>query len=404
MIDNRGMEKMTHSGWTLGGYLPFTLKREDASELVFSNAFSNEDERWMFAALLEGMKGCGISNPNPSVGCVLVKDGKQIASGCTQSYKMQHAEKMACDQLPPGTDLKGCTAYVTLEPCSHFGNQPPCVDLLIQKNISRVVIATEDPNPKVQGQGILKLKEQKIEVTVGILQNEAKLWHFPFLTSQSTKRPVWVGKWAQTSQGLLADDAGNSQWITGPLSRAYGHWLRQKYDAVVVGARTVLWDKPKLSARDCRSPVFRQPMRMILDLRGRISEITPELLATSFSSEQTTILFTDKNQKPPKNLPKHVHLIALEGSHLVESLKKWVVTEEASQIFGKPIQSLYVEGGSQILNLFLEKNGLDALHVFTGSKELSGKKNQIFWPKASAYRKVSEVAIQTDVLKEFVRA
>lgn len=352
-------------GWTMGGFLPLTLSRELASGITYPTKFTNEDEKWMFVALIEGMKGCGISNPNPSVGCVIVKNGKQISSGATEAYKKRHAERVAIDALPAGTDLSQATAYITLEPCSHQGQQPPCVDLLLEKKIGRVVIASTDPNPKVDGAGIKQLREAGIPVTLGVLQKEANLWHFPFRAYHRLKRPILIGKWAQTPNGLLAGDDGKQVWITGPTSRAYGHWLRQKYDAVVVGAGTYLKDKPSLTVRDCRTPILRQPMRVIIDPKGRIKD------------------------------SEGIHVLRPRFEDLVEEVQKWFQ--------GKQVQSVFVEGGPTLLRLFLEKKAFDALHIFTGKTALMGSRYALSFNKfAASYQKVSEAVIQEDTLEEYL--
>lgn len=368
-----------------------------APEVSFPLDFASNDEKWMFIALLTGMNGVGIANPNPSVGCVILKNGQEVATGATEAYKFRHAERVAIESIPQ-TDLKGATAYVTLEPCSHQGHQPPCVDLLIQKKFSRVVIAASDPNPKVSGEGIRKLKENGVEVVMGTLGAEATLWHLPFLAHQLLGRPLYVGKWAESSNGLLASDDGESKWITNPISRAYGHWLRQKYDAVVVGSGTVLKDHPKLTVRDCRAPIERQPLRIVVDLKGRISDITPELLHTTFSDKTVTVLFSPKQ---PTHFPKESFWVRAQGTELVETVQNWIQSKEATDLFGKPLQSIYIEGGSTLLNAFLSKKSLDVLHVFKGAKNLTGNKYSVQWPKED-FELVTEAPLKEDKLQEFV--
>lgn len=394
------MHRSLKPGFSLGGVLSHTLPPSLAPHGVTANHFS-EEERWMFVSLLESMQGVGTTNPNPAVGCILVKEGKEIGRGHTEEFRKRHAERVAFDTLKNRDILKGATAYVTLEPCSHQGNQPPCLDLFLGSGIARVVISTTDPNPKVNGQAIQKLKKSGIRVDVGVLRNELIAWHSPFLAYHLLKRPIWIGKWAETQDGILADDAGKSQWITGPAARAYGHWLRQKYDAILVGAGTVLHDHPQLTARECRVPLYRQPLRLIFDPKGMLTEISENLQRTTFSPDAKTVLFY-KGGASPKNLMRSTHLIPLCSDNPIEEVKNWLV-KEGETIFGKPIQSVFVEGGTKLLNSLLRGPGFDLIHRFTAKKSpLQGTKHRIHFPDVEKqYFLIGENLLEEDSLKEY---
>jgi diaminohydroxyphosphoribosylaminopyrimidine deaminase/5-amino-6-(5-phosphoribosylamino)uracil reductase len=190
----------------------------------------------MFEAFLEAMKAVGRPNPNPAVGCVIVRDSDQtvVARGYTQQYRGPHAERVAFDSwqstlagaTQAGASLRDCTAYVTLEPCAHTGHQPPCAEMLAQSELARVVVGLQDPNHLVNGAGIARLRSAGKEVVLtSDFVAELKAWHLPFLIDKKRKRPAIFAKWAQTLDGQLCDDMDRSQWISGPQARAYTHCL-----------------------------------------------------------------------------------------------------------------------------------------------------------------------------------
>ena len=225
------------SGFALGGRIDRTLNAKVEPSFPFGSP-EYTDEYWMEQALICSMNSVGLSPPNPSVGCVLVKNQGVLASGFTQATGGEHAERMAFKNLPKDIDLSDVTAYVTLEPCSHFGSQPPCADLFLNTGLKKMVVACQDPDSRVNGEGIQRLRDNGIEVVVGVLEAEVRAFLFPFIFNRTQHRPAWIGKWAQTPQGYLADANGHSKWISNVQSRAYTHWLRQKYDVIVVGAET----------------------------------------------------------------------------------------------------------------------------------------------------------------------
>ena len=211
----------------------------------------------------------GRTAPNPAVGCVIVKDEHIIGTGATARGGRPHAETIALGVA--GEKAKGATAYVTLEPCSHQGETGPCANALIKAGVAHVVIANQDPNPKVAGNGIKMLKEVGIEVMGGIAAEEATLLHEGFFRTQLHQRPLVTLKIASSLDSKIATASGHSQWITGPEARAYGHALRANHDAIATGIGTVLADNPSLTCR-LAGREEDSPKRYVFDRQNRLPE------------------------------------------------------------------------------------------------------------------------------------
>ena len=221
----------------------------------------------MQEALALAQRAIGLSDPNPRVGCVITAaDGRVLGRGHTQRAGGPHAEVMALRDLQArGESARGATAYVTLEPCSHHGRTPPCCDALIDAGVARVVMALEDPNPLVAGQGAARLRAAGIAVEVGELAEAARELNIGFFSRMQRGRP-WVRlKAAVSLDGRTALNNGASQWITGPTARADGHAFRKRAGAVLTGVGTVLDDNPRLDVRLVESAL--QPLRVIVDSR-----------------------------------------------------------------------------------------------------------------------------------------
>ncbi len=329
-------------GFSCGGLIARTLPDHAGSGSVIPESDLSVDEFWMAHALLEAMNGVGWASPNPAVGCVLVEGDQIIASGFTQNYGGKHAERMAFESLlskGPIDPQRSLRAYVTLEPCTHHGKQPPCVDLLFHPAVKEVIVGCVDPDSRVSGTGIDALKRAGKIVRTGILGPELRAWHLPFLNHRERKRPLWIAKWAENREGLLADVEGNSKWITNAQSRAYTHWLRQKYDAILVGAGTWLQDQPRLTVRDCAQPHRRHPVILIHDPRQHLD---------------------------PKRLPDGVRLYQ---QHSILDL----VSAVESTDFGFELQSVFCEGGARTLNQLFKENRIDLVHRFIGNKDFGSK-------------------------------
>ena len=224
------------------------------------------DEDHMAHALRLAARGLGHTWPNPAVGCVIVRDGRVAGRGWTQPGGRPHAEQRALDQAGPLA--RGATAYVTLEPCAHHGQTPPCAEALIAAGIARVVSATTDPDPRVQGRGHAILRASGMAVTEGVLGAQARALNAGFLSRVQHGRPLVTLKLAMSLDGRIANGAGASRWITGPPARRAVHGMRATHDAVMVGIGTALADDPALTVRDLG--VAHQPLRIMLDTHLRL--------------------------------------------------------------------------------------------------------------------------------------
>ncbi|CAG4894705.1 bifunctional diaminohydroxyphosphoribosylaminopyrimidine deaminase/5-amino-6-(5-phosphoribosylamino)uracil reductase RibD [Paraburkholderia gardini] len=226
--------------------------------------FSQTDFVHMEHALALAKRGMYTTDPNPRVGCVLVKNDEVIGEGYTQPAGQDHAEIRALkDARSRGHDLRGATAYVTLEPCSHFGRTPPCASALIDAQVERVIAAMEDPNPQVSGRGLSMLRDAGIEVRCGLLEHEARELNIGFVSRMTRGRP-WVRmKVAASLDGRTGLPSGESQWITGEAARADGHAWRARASAILTGIGTVKEDNPRMTVRAVDTP--RQPRRVLID-------------------------------------------------------------------------------------------------------------------------------------------
>jgi len=370
--------------------LPETL-RQDA-EPVLSPA-KGEDEYWMQLALEQAMSAVGRSHPNPTVGCVIVKDGRVIASGATEICGGRHAERVAIQSVADPSQLRGATIYVTLEPCSHTGRQPPCAELVASCGFARCVVAVGDPNPLVSGKGLRRLREAGLEVQTGILAQEVMAWHLPFLFWQMAGRTLIAAKWAQTLDGQLAYDDGRSQWISGVESRAYTHWLRQKYDAILVGAGTVLADQPALTVRSCVEPHHRQPVRLLFDPGARIlscpEEVWRGLLERTFTAETPTVLMVRESalsaarreRLAAQRLERIEHLHPLPDELApAASLRAALADASLGTRVGRPLHSVMVEGGPRLISALADAGMIDVAHIFTAPILGGGTRYRLQFP------------------------
>ena len=335
-------------------------------------AYSQEerDTFFMQQALDLATKGKGSVSPNPMVGCVIIDSkGNRIGAGYHKKFGAAHAEVNAVASVENTEDLKGATVYVTLEPCAHYGKTPPCADLLASLPIDRVVIAQKDPNPKVNGRGIEKLKAAEKKVQLGVLENEAEKLNEFFTHAQQYGRPFVTLKLAQTVDGYVAAADGDSHWITGKPARKKVHEWRAQYDAVLVGRNTAMVDNPQLSVRHVRG---RQPFRVVLD--GPYS-LPKDLHVFSDKFEEKTIVVTwnkeasSDDADPMLKLMKHNYF---RGQILRVSKKDGHVDlRETIQGLGSlGIQSILVEAGQQLASALLREGLVDKLECFIAPKLL----------------------------------
>ncbi len=227
------------------------------------------DEKFMRRALQLAANGRGLVSPNPMVGAVIVYDGRIIGEGWHREYGKAHAEVNAVNSVADSEMLKQSTMYVTLEPCSHYGKTPPCANLILDCGIPHVVVATADPFERVSGRGIKLLRENGVEVEVGLLESEARELNRIFFTAHTLERPYVLLKWAQSSDGFLGSRSVESLKFSDSVGQAEVHELRSCYDAVMVGSQTVIDDNPRL---DVRLVEGRSPRAVVMDRRGRVSQ------------------------------------------------------------------------------------------------------------------------------------
>lgn len=242
----------------------------------------------MRQALRLARRALGDTSPNPAVGAVVVSRGRVVAVGYHRRAGLPHAEAVALRRA--GDAARGATLYVSLEPCSHTGRTPPCCDAILRAGIRRVVVAVRDPDPRVNGRGLARLRRAGVALTSGILAREAAQLNAPFVKSMTVGLPHVTLKIAQSLDGKIATAAGRSRWISSPESRRLAHELRRQADAVVVGIETVLHDDPLLTVRDARRPPRAgRPLKVILDSRLRLP---PSSRCLSPASPAKTIVAT----------------------------------------------------------------------------------------------------------------
>ena len=412
----RPLSKAFSSDSSATGPWEYILPPQLRQALIRASEVQNSDKYWMKQAWAESVKNNGLTQPNPSVGCILVNStGKEISRGVTQPFPGQHAEKEAFDKITDPQSLNGATAYVTLEPCSHFGNHPPCVDLFTHSPIRRIVVARPDPNPLVLGQGIQRLRAANKEVNVGILSDEVTAWNLGFLTQQTLNRPLIALKWAQTLDGQLADDSLSSQWISSPTSRAYTHWLRQHYDLIAVGAKTVLTDAPRLNVRNCIHPEQAQPLPVVLDPKGILLNIPREkqdvLKTTTFPPGRKTVLITSQAalHKHPQSWMKTLKdltILQQTGQDWIPAVVEILNGPTLHQVLGRKLQSILIEGGSQTLTQWMAAGHGDIFHTFIGPLITGGEKNRLALKRllkdASKLHTLSTSQLESDLLIEMI--
>jgi diaminohydroxyphosphoribosylaminopyrimidine deaminase / 5-amino-6-(5-phosphoribosylamino)uracil reductase len=318
---------------------------------------------YMKRAISLAKRGAGWVNPNPMVGAVLVKDGRIIGEGFHEYYGGNHAEVNAIKDLPADI-TSGSTLYVTLEPCAHEGKTPPCVNLVSEKKIARVVIGMADPNPLVNGQGISLLKSAGILVEVGLMEHRVRQLNEVFVKYITTKQPFVLLKSAMTLDGKIATVTNASRWITGDVSRKLVHSLRQQLGAVMVGVNTVLFDDPLLNIR--MKGTWKNPLKIIADTRGRIS-----LEAKVLSNDpQLTIIATTELADPGKL--KQIERLGAQV--LVCPLKDNMVDLGfvVRSIGAMGVDSIMIEGGSTLAFSALNEGIVDKVISFIAPKIIGG--------------------------------
>ena len=308
-----------------------------------------------------------LAYPNPAVGCCIVHDDIIIGEGYTSKYGGSHAEVNAISSVRNKNLLSKSSLYVTLEPCSHFGKTPPCSDLILKYNIPRVYIGINDPNPKVSGKGVKKLKENGVHVEVNILPEICKNHHKIFLTNITKKRPFIILKWAETADGYIAPKEkkiAQPIWISNKYSRQLSHKFRSEIDSILVGSRTIIDDNPRLNTRNWPG---KSPKIVVLNRKNNLDKNL-----NIFKTDSEVLIIDNKTIDYNKNIAKQICVF----------------------LKSKEISSIIVEGGAQTINTFLNENIWDEIKVFKSNKKLE---NGINAPKIKLLSN-SEEKIKGDTL------
>lgn len=319
------------------------------------------DEYYMDLAISMASKAIGQTGINPVVGCVITKDGSIVGMGAHLQRGEAHAEVQAVKMA--GERTIGATAYVTLEPCSHFGKTPPCANLFIERGISRVVVAALDPNPLVAGNGIKALQQAGIEVKVGVLEARAKKLNEIFNHYITTKRPFVTLKSASTLDGRLATKTGSSQWISGAAARAEVHTLRHQHQAIMIGVNTLLQDDPSLTTR--LEVEAKQPIPIIVDAKLR----TPATAKIIQHSGQRVIVLT--TEAASRDLEQQLQQYGVTVVHC--GAGEQVDLHAAMQWLGEhEISSILLEGGGKLNGAMLQAGFVNKLVLYYGMKIVGG--------------------------------
>jgi diaminohydroxyphosphoribosylaminopyrimidine deaminase / 5-amino-6-(5-phosphoribosylamino)uracil reductase len=319
-------------------------------------------EDWMRLALDLAKATEGQTAPNPMVGAVVVKEGRLLGTGVHLQAGTPHAEVHALRMA--GEAARGSTVYVTLEPCNHYGRTPPCTEAILQAGVSRVVVGSVDPDPRVAGRGIARLRSAGVEVLEGVLEEECLRLNEAYFHHRRTGRPFVTLKMAMTLDGKIATASGDSRWVTGESARKYVHELRNRYQAILVGVGTGLADRPQLTTR--LEHGGKQPIRIIVDSHLR----TPLDAPVTDTSLAPTWIFTTEQKDPEKEralIDKGVRVISTGEGPLVD----WDVLFE---FLGKEgILSVLVEGGSEVNASLLKGNHVQKVIAFVAPKILGGQ-------------------------------
>lgn len=366
-----------------------------------------DDQAGMALALAWAARGMAITAPNPRIGCVIVRDGEVIAAGHTQPAGQAHAEVAALrDARERGVDVRGATAYVTLEPCSHYGRTPPCSNALIEAGLARVVAAMTDPNPLVAGRGLAQLEAAGIAVTSGVLANEAHELNIGFFRRMQHGLP-WVRlKVAASLDGATALASGESQWITGAAARADGHAYRARASAILTGIGTVKADDPQLTVRGIDTPI--QPRRVIVDSR---LEVDPA--ARILQGEPCWIAMAEAPDAP-QHAAKVAALCAAghEILHLPGPGGKVDLRALMVELGRREVNELHVEAGNKLNASLVREGCVDELLVYL-APSLIGPGQPMFGLPALAqlserqqlrFHQVSMVGEDLRILARFAKA
>jgi diaminohydroxyphosphoribosylaminopyrimidine deaminase/5-amino-6-(5-phosphoribosylamino)uracil reductase len=319
-------------------------------------------EHFMSLALEEARKGLGTTSPNPAVGAVIVKDGRVVARGHHVQAGGPHAEVVALRRA--GRRARGADLYSTLEPCNHQGRTPPCTEALLAAGVKRVIVACRDLNPLVSGTGIRRLRSAGIPVVVGPLAEKCRELNVPFFTYITEKRPFVTLKIAATADGKIATATGDSRWVTGPQARQRVHDLRQRVDAILVGASTIRADNPQLTARPGGKLGPKQPLRVVLT--SSLDLPPTSRVFENAAPGQVLVLTSRFNRARAAALEARGARVVRLGTRGKRASLKAVLRYLASQ----EVVHLLVEGGADLFGQFLEERLADRVLLFIAPKIL----------------------------------
>ncbi len=336
-------------------------------------SFSDDDYHHMQRALALARLGTGSVSPNPRVGAVLVKDGTIIGEGYHARYGAPHAEAEALAGCA-GRSPQGSTMYVTLEPCSHTGKTPPCAEALITAGVRRVVVGAQDPNPKVNGKGLERLRQAGVQVEIGCLAEACHDVNETFFHYIVRRRPFVTLKLALTLDGRIAAPNGESKWISSEESRSFVHTLRAESDAVLVGTRTILQDDPEFTVRLVPG---RNPRRIVLDAKNQV--ISSARVFARNTALPTLRAYREGQSPPPSDSPEAWECLALptdaDGHFSLDAL--------SLALGQRQITSLLVEGGARLGSALLQAKLVDKLLLIIAPKLLGAGTPVITLPKIS---------------------
>lgn len=359
------------------------------------------DEQAMEHVLALARRGTGLVSPNPRVGCVILRDGVVLGEGWHRRFGEAHAEVEAVRNA--GGSVEGATVVVNLEPCSHYGKTPPCADLLIERNVARVVVGMTDPNPQVAGRGIARLREAGIEVTTGVLEDACRRLNRFFTQHVTTGMPYVMLKAAQSLDGCIATESGQSFWITCEASRRRAHALRGELDAVLVGANTVRRDDPVLTVRMVEG---RNPVRVVLDPLLRLP-LDRKVLTAPLQARTILVCTREAASSGAARqlMERGVELLPVGGDE-TDVLRP----SELLQALGAlGIASVLVEGGAAVHSSFLRAGVVDELQLFYAPLVIGnglhtfGRFSTAALEHAQRFRVETVERIDTDVLMTLVR-
>ncbi len=327
------------------------------------------DERFMALALREGLQGVGLSSPNPPVGCILVRDNRVIGQGAHTRAGDPHGEIMALrDAEGRGEDLRGATAYITLEPCCHHGRTPPCTDALLRAGIARVVIGVRDPNPRVDGGGLTILRAHGCQVTEGVLGSACARFHAPFFKLIGTGLPWVTLKLALGSDGSLGEPGHRAQ-VTPVAVQALAHALRRASEAILVGRGTIEADDPHLTDRlPGPVPAHRHFWRVVMDGQGRLPA-THRVWHPMVGQPALRVLAADA---PP--------LPGVEDLYVPPASEGCSLRHLLHELAAKGVGRLLVEGGGRVAEAFLREGLVDEFHRFQSDQPAGGKALSLLIP------------------------